>query len=114
MHVSIANQPSRIIVLTQINNELQNLQHGNVLLPPDADTTGALEVVPVHDNVHEQVDGDGNPLHGGQTNKLSVAQESRGTVVVGVEESQGLLLKDKEDGVKQLNVLVDVVQLIQR
>lgn len=74
MHVSITNQLSPMAVLTQINDKLQNLQHGDVLLPPDADATGALEVVPVHDNVHEQVDGDGNPLHGGQTNKLSVAQ----------------------------------------
>lgn len=32
-------------------------------------------------------------------------------MVVGVEECQGLLLEDKEDGVQQLNVLVDVVQL---
>lgn len=32
-------------------------------------------------------------------------------MVVSVEECQGLLLEDKEDGVQQLNVLVDVVQL---
>lgn len=57
------------------------------------------------------VDGDGNPLHSGQTNELGVAQKRSGTVVVGVEEGQGLLLKDEEQGVHELPVLVDVVQL---
>jgi hypothetical protein len=61
--------------------------------------------------VDEQVDGDRDPLHSGQTDELSVAQESGGTVVVGVEEGQGLLLEDEEDGVEQLDVFVDVVQL---
>lgn len=97
--------------LTEINDELDNLQHSDVLLPPDADTTGTLEVVPVHDNVDQQVDGDGNPLHSSQTNELSVAKQSGGTVVVGVEEGQGLLLEDEEDGVQELDVFVDVVQL---
>lgn len=60
----------------------------------------------------QQVDGDGNPLHSSQTNKLSVAQKSSGTVVVGVEEGQGLLLEDKENGVDELPVLVEVVQLL--
>jgi len=62
--------------------------------------------------VDEQVDGDGDPLHRSQPDELSVAQESGGTVVVCVQEGQGLLLEDEEDGIKQLNVLVDVVQLV--
>jgi hypothetical protein len=61
--------------------------------------------------VDQQVDGDGNPLHGSQTNQLSVAEQSSSTVVVGVEEGQGLLLEDEEDGVQELDVFVDVVQL---
>jgi hypothetical protein len=32
-------------------------------------------------------------------------------VVVGVQEGQGLLLEDKEDGVNQFEVLGQVVQL---
>ena len=112
MHISIAIQTSPVSALTQINDELHNLQHGDVLLPPDADATGTLEVVPVHDDVDQQVDGDGNPLDRGQTDELGVAQEGGGTVVVGVEEGQRLLLEDEEDGVEQLNVLVDVVQLM--
>lgn len=97
--------------LTDVNDELENLQHGDVLLPPDANTAGTLEVVPVHDNVDEQVDGDGHPLHGSHTDELGVAQKSGGTVVVGVEEGQWLLLEDKEDGVNELDVFVQVVEL---
>lgn len=97
--------------LTEVNDELNNLQHGNVLLPPDADTTGTLEVVPVHHDVDQQVDSDGHPLHSSQTNQLGVAKQGGGTVVVGVEEGQGLLFQDEEDGIQELNVFVDVVQL---
>ena len=62
----------------------------------------------------QQVDGDGNPLHSSQANELSVAQKSSGTVMVGVEEGQGLLLEDQENGVDKLPVLVEVVQLWER
>jgi len=64
--------------------------------------------------VDQQVDGDGNPLHSSQANELSVAQKSSGTVMVGVEEGQGLLLEDQENGVDKLPVLVEVVQLWER
>lgn len=59
----------------------------------------------------EQVDGDRDPLHRGKTNELGVAQESGGAVVVGVEEGQGLLLEDQEDGVQEFDVFVHVVEL---
>lgn len=97
--------------LTQINDELHNLQHSDVLLPPNTDTAGTLEVVPVHNDVDEQVDGDGNPLHGSQTNQLSVAEESGGTMVIGVEEGQGFLLENQENGVQELDVFIQVVEL---
>jgi hypothetical protein len=35
-------------------------------------------------------------------------------VVVGVEEGQGLLLEDEEDGIDQLEVLGEVVKLENR
>lgn len=41
--------------LTEIDDELDDLETGDPLLPPDLDATGALEVVPVHDHVHHQV-----------------------------------------------------------
>jgi hypothetical protein len=90
---------------------LEDLQHGNVLLPPDTNATGTLEVVPVHDDVDEQVDGDRHPLHGSHPDKLGVAKESGSTVVVGVEEGQWLLLEDKEDRVNELDIFVQVVEL---
>lgn len=98
--------------LTDVNDELEDLQHGDVLLPPNANATGALEVVPVHHDVDQQVDGDGHPLHGSHTDKLSVAEQGGSTVVVGVKEGQWLLLKDQEDGINELDVFVDVVELI--
>jgi hypothetical protein len=47
--------------LTKINNELDDLEGGNPLLPPDANTARALEIVPVHNDVNAQVQGDWNP-----------------------------------------------------
>lgn len=38
--------------LTKINDELKDLQTGNPFFPPNADAAGALEVVPVHNNMH--------------------------------------------------------------
>ena len=48
-------------MLTEVKNELSDLANGDVLLPPDADATRALEVVPVHDNVNSQVQRDDGP-----------------------------------------------------
>jgi hypothetical protein len=96
----------------EVDNELGDLEDGDVLLPPDADATRGLEVVPVHDDVDGEVEGDNNPGDGGVAKKLGVAEKSRGTVVVGVEEGQGLLLENEEDGVDQLEVLGQVVELV--
>ena len=43
--------------------------------------------------------------------ELSVAEKGGGTVVVGVKESEGLLLEDEEDRVNEFEVLCEVVQL---
>jgi hypothetical protein len=37
------------------------LQTGNPFLPPDLDAARALEIVPVHDNVDHQIQGDHSP-----------------------------------------------------
>jgi hypothetical protein len=39
----------------QVDDELSDLEDGDVLLPPDADSTRGLEVVPVHDDVDGEV-----------------------------------------------------------
>jgi hypothetical protein len=41
--------------LTKINHKLDDLQTSDPLLPPDADSTSTLEVVPVHNNMDHQV-----------------------------------------------------------
>ncbi|KAI6755183.1 hypothetical protein HG531_004289 [Fusarium graminearum] len=82
---------------SEINDELDDLETGNPFLPPNTDTTSALEVVPVHDDVDEEVQDNGNPRDGGGTDELSVAEESGSTMV--------------EDGVEELEVLCEVVEL---
>lgn len=71
---------------TKIKNKLGNLANRDVLLPPDANATCALEVVPVHNNVDGQVQGDDGPRNGGVTDELCVAKHSGRAMVVGVEE----------------------------
>ena len=73
-------------VLTKIDNELSDLHNSDVLLPPDADASGALEVVPVHDNVNTQVEGNWDPRNSSVSDELGVAEESSGAMVIGVEE----------------------------
>jgi hypothetical protein len=106
---------------------LDDLHDGDVALPPDADAARALEVVPVHDDVHHQVQRDGHPRDGRVADELGVAEQGRGAVVVRVEEgcksisistapssvnrTQRLLLQEQEDGVQQLEVLSHVIQL---
>jgi hypothetical protein len=97
--------------LTQVDDELDNLEDGDPLLPPDADTTGTLEVVPVHDHVHGQVKGDGNPGDGSQANQLGIAKKGGGAMVIGVEEGEGLLLQEEEDGIEQFEEFGEIVQL---
>lgn len=99
-------------LLTEIDDELNNLETGDPLLPPDTDTTGTLEVVPVHDDVHQEVDINDNPLNRSQANKLGIAEKRGGTVVVGMKEGKRLLLEEQEDGVEQLKVLGEVVELM--
>ena len=71
---------------TKIDEELNDLEASDPLLPPDADTAGTLEVVPVHDDVNSEVQGDDNPRDRGVAEKLGVAEDSGSAVVVGVQE----------------------------
>lgn len=43
--------------------------------------------------------------------KLGVAQQSRGTVMVSMKEGQRLLLEDQKDGIEQFEILCEVVEL---
>lgn len=71
-------------LLTEVDNKLDNLETSNPLLPPDANTTGALKVVPVHDNVNKEVQGDGDPGDRGRADELSVAEEGSSAMVIAV------------------------------
>lgn len=70
----------------KIDDELDDLESGNPLLPPDTNTSGALEVVPVHDDVNGQVQADDNPRDRCVSNQLGVAKDGGRTMVVAVEE----------------------------
>ena len=96
----------------EIDDELQDLQAGDVLFPPDLDAAGGLEVVPVHDDVHEEIDGNGNPGDGGEADQLRVAEEGGGTVMVGVEEGKRFLFEDHKDCVEELKVFGKVIELL--
>jgi hypothetical protein len=53
--LELYDDKERNIELTEINDELDDLEGGDPLLPPDTYTTRTLKVVPVHDNVNGQV-----------------------------------------------------------
>lgn len=56
----------------EIDHELDDLETGDPLLPPNADAARGLEVVPVHDDVDHEVEGDWDPGDGGETDELGV------------------------------------------
>jgi len=95
----------------EVDDELRDLQDGDVLLPPNLDAARGLEVVPVHDDVDEQVEGYGHPGDGGVADELRVAEEGGCAVVVGVEEGEGLLFEEEEDGVDEFEEFGQVVEL---
>lgn len=68
--------------LTEIYDELEDLQSSDPLFPPDANATSGLEVVPVHDHMNEEVERDGYPRDSGKTDELGVAEERSGSVVI--------------------------------
>ena len=47
--------------LTQVNDELGDLETSDPLLPGDSNPASTLEVVPVHHNVNSQIQCDRNP-----------------------------------------------------
>lgn len=53
---------------TEIDDELNDLETSDPLLPPDTNTTSALEIVPVHHDVNTQVEGNRDPGNGSRAN----------------------------------------------
>lgn len=73
-------------MLTEIDDELDDLEAGDPFLPGDADAPSALEVIPVHDDMHHQIQGDRDPRYRSVANELRVAEECSCAMVVAVEE----------------------------
>ena len=73
-------------MLTKIDDELNDLHDGDVALPPNANSARGLEVVPVHDDVNHEVQGDRDPGDRGVANELGVAQQGCRTMMVGVKK----------------------------
>ncbi|KAH3677460.1 hypothetical protein OGATHE_000934 [Ogataea polymorpha] len=94
----------------QIDQKLNDLESCNPFFPPDFDTPGSEEVVPVHQDMHCQVQGDWNPFNRGVSNQLSVAEQSCCSMVVGVEESQWLSSEHQENGIDKLQIFGKVVE----
>ena len=46
---------------TKVNDELCDLESGDPLFPPDTNASRSLKVVPVHDHMYGQIQGDGHP-----------------------------------------------------
>lgn len=98
----------------QVQDELDDLETGDPLLPPDTNASGGQEVVPVHHHVDAQVQGDRHPGNRGLADQLGVAQQGGSTMVVGVQECQSLLLDHQEHSVDELGELGQVVQVVQK
>lgn len=97
----------------QVQNKLDNLETGDPFLPPDANASSSQKVVPVHNDVNTQVQGDWDPRNRSGADQLGVAQQGGGTMMVGVQESQFLLLDNQEHGINKLSELGQVVQVVQ-
>lgn len=71
---------------SEVEDELDDLEGGQVLLPPDADTGGRAHVVVVHQDVDGQVKGNGDPGDGGVATELDEAEDHGHRVVEVVQE----------------------------
>ena len=49
------------VQLTEVDHELCDLESGDPLFPRDTNAPCTLEIIPVHDNMDSQVQGNWNP-----------------------------------------------------
>ena len=71
---------------SEVKNELDDLECGEVLLPPDANTGSGAHVVVVHEDMDCQVQGDRDPGNRGVSSKLDKAENHGHRVVEVVQE----------------------------
>lgn len=53
---------STVVAEANVKDELNDLHGGEVLFPPGLNSDGSHGVVPVHESVYDQVQGDWDPL----------------------------------------------------
>ena len=82
---------------TKVDDELQYLKARDPFFPPDADPARALEVVPVHEDVDRQVEGNGDPGDWRLARQLRVAEEDCCAVMVAVEECLWDCMSNREN-----------------
>jgi hypothetical protein len=58
MHHPRQQTPSK---LTKVDDKLNDLETSNPFLPPNANAPCALEVIPVHNDMYHEVEGNRNP-----------------------------------------------------
>ena len=113
--------------LTQINDELRNLESGNPFLPPDPNPPGSLKIVPVHHDVDGEIESNWHPRYGRVADQLRVAKEGRCTVMIAMKKScetyqhchasifdcrtQWFLFQHKENRVEELQIFRKIIQL---
>lgn len=71
---------------TKVNDELCDLESGDPFFPPDADASRSLEVIPVHNDMYSQIQGDRYPRHWGLPNQLGITKKCRCSMVIAVQE----------------------------
>ena len=72
---------------TEIKDELGDLETCDPFLPPDADTTRSLKIVPIHDYVDGEVESNWHPRHRSVSFQLGVAKKGRRAMMVAMEKS---------------------------
>lgn len=78
----------------KINDELDNLEMGDLFFLLDFDVMCVLEVVLVYDDVDEEVEVDDNLWDGSGIDELGVVEESGSVVVVVVKEGERFFFEE--------------------
>jgi len=91
-----------------VDHELQNLQGGQILLPPRTLTEGIDGEVIIHNNVHCSVVEGGDPTHVDASMNRHPGDGNDDRVVEEMEHSQLFLSQNQEHSVKKFVVLGEV------
>lgn len=102
-----------IIAEDDIKDELDDLHGGKVLFPPGLNTDRRQSVIPVHEGMDDQVQGNRDPLNSRLTYELSVAKNEGEAVVVNMQECKVVALENEQNGIEQFPHLKQVINIIQ-